>query len=127
MAWLGGAPFERMTNRNLRLGWIAGAVVLAFGVSTLLRGPQGLTGPFELFGQIREYQKTNRALETEISEKKERLRRLEEGSNEAELEVKKRLKYLKRGETQMVLPPGANATPPAVAPGTPAPPPSTSR
>lgn len=117
-----------MKNRNLRLGWIAGAVVLAFGISALLRGPQGLTGPFELFGQIREYQKTNRALETEISEKKERLRRLEEGSNEAELEVKKRLKYLKRGETQMVLPPGANSTPPAGgAPGTPAPPPSTSR
>lgn len=115
-------------NRNLRLGWIAGAVVLACGVSALLRGPQGLTGPFELFGQIREYQKTNRALETEIAEKKERLRRLEEGSNEAELEVKKRLKYLKRGETQMVLPPGANSAPPtAGTPVTPEHPPSTSR
>ena len=112
-----------MTQRNYRLGWIAGAVVLACGVSALLRGPQGLSGPFELFGQIREYQKTNRTLETEIAEKRERLRRLEDGPNEAELEVKKRLKYLKRGETQMVLPPGSNATPPA-ATGTPVPPPA---
>ena len=111
-----------MTQRNYRLGWIAaGAVVLACGVSALLRGPQGLTGPFELFGQIRVYQKTNQALETEIAEKRERLRRLEDGSNETELEVKKRLKYLKRGETQMVLPPGSNAVPPAST-GTAAPP-----
>jgi hypothetical protein len=103
-----------MTIKHNRLGWIAGAVVLACGISALLRGPQGLHGPFELFGQIREYQKANRALETEIAEKRERLRRLEEGSSEAELEVKKRLKYLKRGETQMVLPPGANTPAPPV-------------
>lgn len=106
-----------MAMKHHRLGWIAGAVVLACGISALLRGPQGLNGPFELFAQIREYQKANRALETEIAEKRERLRRLEDGSNEAELEVKKRLKYLKRGETQMVLPPGASAP----SPGTPAP------
>ena len=67
-----------MTTKMNRLVWIAGAVVLAGGVSALLRGPQGLSAPFEMFGQIREYQKSNRALEVEIGDKKERLRRLDD-------------------------------------------------
>lgn len=97
--------------RKHKLGWIAGAVVLACGVSALIRGPQGLSGPFELFGQIREYQKSNSVLDVEIAEKRERLRRLNESPSEAELEVKKRLKYLKRGETIMVLPPATPVVP----------------
>jgi hypothetical protein len=100
-----------MTIKMHKLAWIAGAIVLAGGVSALLRGPQGFNGPFELFSEIRVFQKANSALEVEIAEKKERLRRLNENSNEAELEVKKRLKYLKRGETIMVLPPGETAPP----------------
>jgi cell division protein FtsB len=92
-----------MQIKTRKVGWIVGVVVIACAVS-VLRGPHGLTGPLELFQQIRELQKSNRDLEIEIAEKQERLRRLAEGSSEAELEVKKRLKYLKPGERQMVLP-----------------------
>jgi hypothetical protein len=86
-----------------KLGWIVGAVVLVCGLSAL-RGTQGLSGPFELFRQIRELQKQNRDLELEIAGKQERLRRLDGSESENELEVKRRLKYLKPGERQMVLP-----------------------
>ncbi len=92
-----------MQMKMNKLGLIVGAVVLACGVS-VLRRPQGLSGPFELFHQIRELQKQNRELEIQIAEKQERLRRLDGSQSESELEVKKRLKYLKPGERQMVLP-----------------------
>ncbi len=94
------------------MGWIAGAIVLICAVSAL-RGKQGLAGPFELFQQIRELQKVNRELESQNGEKQERLRRLEEGKSETELEVKRRLKYLNRGEVQMVLPGGSKTTAPS--------------
>jgi len=90
-------------KKTHNLGWIVGIVVLVCAISAL-RGPQGLTGPFELFRQIREMQKQNSALEIEIAEKQERLRRLDGSQSESELEVKKRLKYLKPGERLMVLP-----------------------
>lgn len=93
-----------------KLGWIVGAVVLVCGLSAL-RGTQGLSGPFELFRQIRELQKQNRELELEIASKQERLRRLDGSESENELEVKKRLKYLKPGERQMVLPSAPQQSP----------------
>lgn len=90
-------------TRNQRLGIVAAAALTVGGVS-VLRATQGLSSPFALFQQIREMQKANRELEVQIAEKQARLDRLDQGASEAELEVKRRLKYLKRGEVQLVVP-----------------------
>ena len=84
------------TARNFKLVLI-GCVVLLAGAISALRGRHGFTSPLELFQQIRELQKSNREIEIQIDDKQERLRRLDQGDSEAELEVKRRLKYLKRG------------------------------
>ncbi len=84
---------------------LAIAVVLAgiYGYLTL-RGPQGVPALFEKQRTIRELQEHNANLAREVQERKERIQRLKESQSEQEMEIRKRLKLVRPGETSFILP-----------------------
>lgn len=70
----------------------------------MLRGPQGLTALSEKHQQIRSIEEQNAELQRDIDAKKARIERLKHDSSAQELEIRKRLKMQRPGETQFVLP-----------------------
>ena len=105
------SSYLRDTGFNGRhIGIVLGVGLLAACLLVTLRGPQGIGAFFELSNEIRGLQRQNADIEKEIADKRDRLRRLDSSAGERELEVKKRLKYLKPGETQMVMPENAPAS-----------------
>lgn len=79
------------------------AVVCAYAVAAL-RGPQGMTALFTKRHEIQSLQDQNANLAREIHLKKERIERLKHSPSEQELEIRKKLKLLRPGETTFILP-----------------------
>jgi cell division protein FtsB len=82
------------------------AVLLLLGVSALvaLRGPNGVTGLMEKRRNIRVLQEENADLSAENRRRKERIERLKTSRAEQELEIREKLKLIRPGETQFILP-----------------------
>lgn len=70
----------------------------------MLRGPQGFSALTEKHQQIRSIEEQNAELERDIEAKKARIERLKHDTSAQELEIRKRLKMQRQGETQFVLP-----------------------
>jgi len=70
-----------------------------------LRVPQGVASLKNKHEQIRQLQKENADLAKDIAEKRERIKKLRESRSEQELEVRKRLKLQRQGETAIILDP----------------------
>ncbi len=85
-----------------------GGPLAIFGVAVLLffalRVPQGFSALREKHQQIRQLQKENADLARENEAKRERIRKLRESRSEQELEIRKRLKLQREGETSIILP-----------------------
>ncbi len=77
---------------------VAAAAGLFFG----LRVPQSLAELRQKHQVIRQMQKANADLSKDVLEKRERVRRLRDDRSEQELEIKKRLKLQREGETAIV-------------------------
>jgi cell division protein FtsB len=99
------------------------AVVALLGayIYTSLRGPQGLSALAAKREEIRSLQIENANLKQDIEAKAERIRQLKESQSEQELEIRKRMKLVKPGETVFIItdkpvpkPPPAPATAEAV-------------
>ena len=73
-------------------------------VYVALRGPQGIPALQEKWREIRELQKTNADLKREVETRAERIKKLQESPAEQELEIRKRLKMLRPGETTFIIP-----------------------
>jgi cell division protein FtsB len=78
-------------------------VVCAYAVAAL-RGPQGMTALFTKRHEIQSLQEQNANLSREIQLKKERIERLKYSPSEQDLEIRKKLKLLRPGETSFILP-----------------------
>jgi cell division protein FtsB len=79
----------------------------AYG-AIMLRGPQGLNALREKHQQIRTLEEENADLQREIAAKRDRINRLKSDASTQELEIRKRMKMQREGDTQFVLPdPGA--------------------
>lgn len=87
-----------------RVGFVTVFVLAGLYGYIALRGPQGVPALLEKQRTIRELQERNANLAREIQEQKERIRRLKESESEQEMEVRKRLKLLRPGETSFILP-----------------------
>jgi cell division protein FtsB len=70
----------------------------------MLRGPQGLSALSEKHHEIRSVEEQNAELQRDIDAKKARIERLKHDTSAQELEIRKRLKMQRPGETQFVLP-----------------------
>ncbi len=78
---------------------IAGIGVLFFA----LRVPQSLASLNQKHQQIRQLQKENADLARDVAEKQDRIRKLSGSRSEQELEIRKRLKLQREGETSIIL------------------------
>ncbi|MDQ2946942.1 MAG: septum formation initiator family protein [Acidobacteriota bacterium] len=70
----------------------------------MLRGPQGLNALTEKHHEIRSLEEQNADLQRDIDAKRERIEKLKHDASTQELEVRKRLKMQREGETQFALP-----------------------
>lgn len=102
-------------------------LVAAFGYRAL-RSPQGLPSLREKWNEIRKLEEDNAALQRENDYRRTRIKKLQENPSEQELEIRKKLKLLRPGETSFILPDqpkqdgGAQARPHDDSPGPPPPP-----
>src|SRR5579862_4831208 len=113
-------------NHSVRRALILIAFVLV-GVYGLieLRGPQGLPALKERWSEIRQLEEENANLQRENDYRRDRIKKLESNPSEQELEIRKKLKLLRPGETSFILP--EQPKPAVPSPGTPDAPPSDSK
>jgi cell division protein FtsB len=72
-----------------------------------LSGPQGIPALRKKWTEIRQLEEDVANLQRDNQAKKEHIRRLETDPAEQEMEIRKRLKLLRPGETSFILPEGA--------------------
>jgi cell division protein FtsB len=82
---------------------VAFAVIGAYGLAKL-RGPQGLPALREKWDEIRQLEEENANLQRENDYRRDRIKKLESSPSEQELEIRKKLKLLRPGETSFILP-----------------------
>jgi cell division protein FtsB len=78
-------------------------LVIAYGV-VALRGPNGVNALAEKREQIRKLQEENASLAADNKRKRERIELLKNDREAQELAIRERLKLLRPGETQFILP-----------------------
>jgi len=82
---------------------IACVMIGAYGLVEL-RGPQGFPAVKERWEEIRKLEEENANLQRENDYRRERIKKLEGSASEQELEIRKKLKLLRPGETSFILP-----------------------
>jgi cell division protein FtsB len=83
---------------------IACALIGAYGLVEL-RSPQGIPALKDRWTEIRKLEEENANLQRENDYRRERIKKLESNTSEQELEIRKKLKLLRPGETSFILPP----------------------
>ena len=84
------------------------ALIGAYGLVEL-RSPQGIPALKQRWDEIRRLEEENANLQRENNYRRERIKKLESSSSEQELEIRKKLKLLRPGETSFILPPQPKA------------------
>lgn len=69
-----------------------------------LRGPQGVPALMDKWQEIRRLEEENANLQRENDYRRDRIKKLQDSPSEQELEIRKQLKLLRRGETSFILP-----------------------
>jgi cell division protein FtsB len=87
-----------------KTGYLTVFVMVAVCALIALRGPQGIPALMEKRKEIRTLQEQNADLQKENEEKRDRILRLQVSDAEQELEIRNRLKLLRKGETSFILP-----------------------
>jgi cell division protein FtsB len=87
-----------------RLIYVAALVSMAVYGYISLTGPQGLPALRAKWNEIHQLEEQNKNLEHDNQVRKEHLERLQNNPAEQDLEIRKRLKVHKPGETSFILP-----------------------
>jgi cell division protein FtsB len=87
-----------------KLGLLTGVVTLGVYTFFLLRGEYGLGALGKKREEIRALQTRNAELKREIEERRNRNLRLRESPEEQDLEIRKRLNMLQKGDKNFVVP-----------------------
>lgn len=92
-------------NSSVKRGLIVVAFALlgAFALRQL-RGPAGLPSVRQKWDEIRQMEEQNATLQRENDYRRDRIKKLESSPSEQELEIRKKLKLLRPGETSFILP-----------------------
>ncbi|HEV2689682.1 MAG TPA: septum formation initiator family protein [Bryobacteraceae bacterium] len=69
-----------------------------------LRGPHGIPAVRERWREIRRLEEENANLQQQNKDREARIKKLQESPSEQELEIRKKLKLLRPGETSFILP-----------------------
>jgi len=91
-------PFVRRILVLIAFGLIGAYSVVA------LRGPQGIPALREKWNEIRKLEEDNANLKRENDYRRDRIQKLQASPSEQELEIRKKLKLLRPGETSFILP-----------------------
>lgn len=89
---------RKQTGREQRL-----AVMAIYGY-VALSGPQGIPALRQKWTEIRQLEEETANLKRDNQYKKQHIERLKNDPNEQELEIRRRLKVLRPGETSFILP-----------------------
>ncbi len=89
---------------------LAGAGIIGYKT---LRGPDGIPALREKWNEIREMEEQNAGIQRENDYRRDRIKKLQSDSTEQELEIRKKLKLLRPGETSFILPAAPGKTEPA--------------
>lgn len=93
---------------------VAVAVVLSSSyIYAAFRGPQGFAALQHKWQEVRDLQRENAKLDSEVKARSQRIHRLQQSTSEQELEIRKRLKKLRKGETSFIHPDEVDEEPPA--------------
>jgi cell division protein FtsB len=92
-------------------GYLTVIVMVAVCALIAIRGPQGIPALMEKRKEISTLQEQNADLQKENERKRDRILRLQVSSAEQELEIRNRLKLLRKGETSFILPEPSKANP----------------
>jgi cell division protein FtsB len=93
-----------MSNSVRRAIFLIGfALIGAYGFVEL-RSPQGIPALKQRWEEIRKLEEENANLQRENDYRRERIKKLEGNASEQELEIRKKLKLLRPGETSFILP-----------------------
>ncbi len=93
-----------MKQAVLRWGGLLAALACGAFLFFVLRVPQAVSALEAKHQQIRALQKGNADLRKEIDEKRDRIRSLRGSGSARELEIRKRLKLQRPGETAIIVP-----------------------
>jgi cell division protein FtsB len=93
-----------------KVGVLTALTLCGVYVYVALRGPQGLPAVEERWTEIRDLQKRNADLKRDVDSRSDRIRQLQDSPSEQELEIRRRLKMLRKGETTFIIAPGGAAT-----------------
>ena len=86
------------------LAALAALAGLAAYATIMLRGPQGLSALAEKRREVRQLEEKNANLMRDNEAKRQRIERLKHDRSAQEVEIRKRLKLQRPGETSFVLP-----------------------
>lgn len=92
-----------MKSVLIRFGYTVGLLVAGFYVFLTLRGPQGIPRVIERRRVIREIEEQNADLARQNQLLRERNRRLAHNPTEQELEIRRRFKYSRPGDTVFII------------------------
>lgn len=100
---------EDCTRFTMNHLWRNSGVLIVLGIVSAYtwvaaRGPNGIPMLMEKQRQVKELRERNATLAAENERKRERIERLKTSRAEQELEIRERLKLVKPGETQFILP-----------------------
>ncbi|HLJ45486.1 MAG TPA: septum formation initiator family protein [Bryobacteraceae bacterium] len=93
-----------MTTAVRRIAYVVAFLIMAGYGYIALRGPQGIPALMEKWREIRQMEEENANLQRELEYKRERIQKLKNSPSEQEMEIRKKLKLLKPGETEFILP-----------------------
>jgi cell division protein FtsB len=85
-------------------GYLVAVAFLGLCAFVILRGPQGMPSLVEKRKEIQAMQELNADLQNQIEKKRARIERLKTSEAEQELEIRERLKLLRKGETRFITP-----------------------
>jgi len=85
-------------------GFISLLVIIALVAVVALRGPNGIPALADKRKQIQALQEMNASLAADNERKRIRIEKLKHSRAEQELEIRERLKMLRPGEKQLILP-----------------------
>src|ERR1017187_2959334 len=93
-----------MKNAVRRTGFLLVVGVIGVYGFLALRGPQGIPALREKWREIRTLEENNNNLQRENQYRRERIEKLEKNPSAQELEIRKKLKLVRPGETSFILP-----------------------
>ena len=97
-----------MSSGVKRIVYTSVLVAMAAYGYVALTGPQGIPALRARWNEIRQLEEQNATLQRDNQARRERIERLKNNTDEQDIEVRKRLKARKPGETDFILPEKTN-------------------